>query len=144
MAFVCQAKHSQMSLHRQGSIAWLSTKCLITVIVLWQTPFKTRPTKCIRHHLSLRPDLSLAAARAPATHLSTTMWPLPDVMKNRLFSWFQEISFTSKRNCSSRTILRCRTSMNDTRSSLFPTAIVWPFGDHEMLMFSPGGIREAV
>lgn len=35
------------------------------------------------------------------------------------------------------TTLYVRVSINETRSSLFPTAMVLPFGDQAMLIFSP-------
>lgn len=67
------------------------------------------------------------------------MWmqPCPFVRKKKLLCLFHEISFTSKLNCSSALILCVRVSMKVTRSSLFPTAIVLPSGDHVMLIFSP-------
>lgn len=68
------------------------------------------------------------------------MWmqPCPFVRKKKLLCLFHEISFTSKLNCSSALILCVRVSMKVTRSSLFPTAIVLPSGDHVILIFSPG------
>lgn len=67
------------------------------------------------------------------------MWthPWPLVMKNRSLLLFQAISFTSKLYCSSDLILYVRASIKLTKSSLFPTAIVSPFGDQLMFMFSP-------
>ena len=54
------------------------------------------------------------------------MQPWPLVKKNRLDSLFHDISLTSNLNCSSAIILCVRTSMNETRSSLLPTAMVLP------------------
>ena len=65
------------------------------------------------------------------------MQPWPLVRKNKLDSLFHEISFTSNLNCSSAMILCVRTSMNETRSSLLPTAIVFPSGAQAILIFSP-------
>jgi len=65
------------------------------------------------------------------------MLPCPLVRKNRSASLFQLISFTSNLNCSSARGLCVFTSINVTRSSLLPTAIVWPSGDQHTLMFSP-------
>lgn len=45
--------------------------------------------------------------------------------------------FTSKLNCSSAHTLWFLVSINVTKSSLFPTAIVFPSGDHVIFMFSP-------
>lgn len=63
--------------------------------------------------------------------------PWPFVRKNKSLLLFHAISFTSKLNCSSARILCVRVSMNVTKSSLLPTAIVLPSGDHVMLIFSP-------
>lgn len=65
------------------------------------------------------------------------MHPWPFVKKNKSLVLFQAISFTSKLNCSSARTLSVRVSMNVTKSSLFPTAIVWPSGDHVIFIFSP-------
>ena len=65
------------------------------------------------------------------------MQPWPLVRKNKLDSLFHEISFTSNLNCSSAMILCVRTSMNETRSSLLPTAIVLPSGAQAIFIFSP-------
>lgn len=67
------------------------------------------------------------------------MWtqPCPFVKKNWSLVLFHAISLTSKLNCSSARILCVRVSMNVTKSSLLPTAIVFPSGDQVMLMFSP-------
>lgn len=58
------------------------------------------------------------------------------VRKNKSEVLFQDISFTSKLNCSSTTLYDL-VSINETRSSLLPTAIVFPLGDHAILIFSP-------
>jgi hypothetical protein len=71
-------------------------------------------------------------------YLKMWMHPCPFVRKKKLLCLFHEISFTSKLNCSSALILCVRVSMKVTRSSLFPTAIVFPSGDHVILIFSPG------
>lgn len=71
-------------------------------------------------------------------YLKICMQPCPFVRKNKLLCLFHEISFTSKLNCSSALILWVRVSMKVTRSSLFPTAMVLPSGDHVILIFSPG------
>jgi len=67
------------------------------------------------------------------------MWtqPSPFVRKNRSLVLFHEISFTSNWNCFSIFILVVLVSIKVTRSSLFPTAIVFPSGAHVILMFSP-------
>lgn len=71
------------------------------------------------------------------SYLRILMQPLPFVRKNMSLSLFQEISFTSNLNCSSA-LERCvLASMKVTTSSLFPTAMVWPSGLQQMLMFSP-------
>ena len=44
---------------------------------------------------------------------------------------------TSYLNCSSLMILKVLVSTKVNRSSLFPTAMVFPLGLHLMLMFSP-------
>lgn len=44
---------------------------------------------------------------------------------------------TSKLNCSSARILLVRVSINVTKSSLLPTLMVFPSGDHAILIFSP-------
>lgn len=75
-------------------------------------------------------------------YLKIWMQPCPLVRKNKLLCLFHEISFTSKLNCSSALILCVRVSMKVTRSSLFPTAIVLPSGDHVILIFSPGENKE--
>lgn len=72
-----------------------------------------------------------------ASYLRMCMQPWPFVRKNRSLVLFQLISFTSKWNCSSASILCVRASMKVTRSSLLPTAIALPLGDQVMLMFSP-------
>lgn len=48
-----------------------------------------------------------------------------------------KFSHTSKLNCSSARILCVLVSIKVTRSSLLPTAIVFPSGDHVILIFSP-------
>ena len=63
--------------------------------------------------------------------------PCPLVKKKRSPLLSQEISFTSNLNCSSTLVLCVFASMNVTRSSLLPTAIVLPLGDQQMLRFSP-------
>lgn len=65
------------------------------------------------------------------------MHPWPFVKKNKSLVLFHAISFTSKLNCSSARILYVRVSINVIKSSLLPTAIVFPSGDHVMLIFSP-------
>jgi hypothetical protein len=65
------------------------------------------------------------------------MQPCPLVKKNRSDVLFHDISLTSKFDCSSATILLVLVSMKETKSSLFPTAIVFPSGDHAIFMFSP-------
>lgn len=67
------------------------------------------------------------------------MWmhPWPLVKKNKSLVLFHEISLTSKLYCSSALILCVRASINVTKSSLFPTAIVSPFGAQVILIFSP-------
>lgn len=67
--------------------------------------------------------------------MCTQPWPL--VRKNWSLSLFHEISLTSKWNCCSARILWVRVSMNVIRSSLLPTAMVLPSGDHVILIFSP-------
>lgn len=72
-----------------------------------------------------------------APYLRILMQPFPLVRKNMSLSLFHEISFTSNLNCSSA-LERCvLASMKVTTSSLFPTAMVWPSGLQQMLMFSP-------
>ena len=53
-----------------------------------------------------------------------------------LFLWCLN-KLTSYLNCSSLMILKVLVSTKVNRSSLFPTAIVFPLGLHLMLMFSP-------
>lgn len=71
------------------------------------------------------------------SYLRMLMQPLPLVRKNMSLSLFQEISFTSNLNCSSALERWVLASMKVTTSSLFPTAMVWPSGLQQMLMFSP-------
>lgn len=61
----------------------------------------------------------------------------PLVKKRRSDGLLHDISLTSNLNCSSRTILWDLASMNVTRSSLLPTAMVLPSGAQAMLIFSP-------
>ena len=63
--------------------------------------------------------------------------PGPLVRKKRSPSLFQLISLTSNLNCSSCLLLCVLMSINDTRSSLLPTATVDPSGDQHKLRFSP-------
>lgn len=70
-------------------------------------------------------------------YLKICIQPCPFVKKNKLLVLFQDISFTSKLYCSSARILWVRASINVTKSSLFPTAIVSPFGAQVILIFSP-------
>lgn len=65
------------------------------------------------------------------------MQPCPLVKKNNDDSLFHDISLTSKLNCSSSIILLVLESIKVTKSSLLPTAIVLPSGDHVILIFSP-------
>lgn len=70
-------------------------------------------------------------------YLRTLMEPWPLVRKNRSLSLFHEISLTSCLNCCSYCILLPLKSIKVTRSSLLPTAIVWPSGLQQILIFSP-------
>lgn len=63
--------------------------------------------------------------------------PCPFVKKKRSLVLFHDISLTSNPYCSSDFILCVLASMKVTKSSLFPTAIVSPFGAQVMFMFSP-------
>ena len=78
-----------------------------------------------------------ALVRSWFVYLRMWILPCPLVKKNKSPSLFHEISFTSELNCFS-TFERCvLVSMNVTKSTLFPTAIVEPSGDQQMFMFSP-------
>jgi len=70
-------------------------------------------------------------------YLNIWILPFPLVKKNRSPSLFQLISLTSNLNCSSTRALKVLASINVTKSSLFPTAMVWPSGDQHTLIFSP-------
>ena len=71
------------------------------------------------------------------------MHPSPLVKKNKLLLLFHSISFTSNLNLLSKSlrlsvrILNILASIKVTKSSLFPTAIEFPSGDHVILRFSP-------
>ena len=65
------------------------------------------------------------------------MHPCPLVKKNKLLLLFHSISFTSNLKGFSERILNILASIKVTKSSLLPTAIEFPSGDHVMLIFSP-------
>lgn len=73
-------------------------------------------------------------------YLRILMQPPPLVRKNMSLSLFQEISFTSNLKCSSALEQCVLASMKVTTSSLLPTAMVWPSGLQQMLMFSPENV----
>lgn len=105
--------------------------------------------RCRKKNTMFRDSLQRNSVRLPGakshfpcltlfcSYLRIFMQPLPFVRKNMSLSLFQEISFTSNLNCSSALERWVFASMNVTTSSLFPTAIVWPSGLQQMLMFSP-------
>ena len=70
-------------------------------------------------------------------HPNTCTCPVPEVKNKRLLSLFQLSSFTSNLNDCSARILAILVSIKVTRSSLLPTAMVWPSGDQHMFIFSP-------
>lgn len=109
-----------------------------TFVVGWQRPTqKTSDFPYPNQNTTDNSRTTLPSKRPNWDYLRMLMQPLPLVRKNMLLSLFQEISFTSNLNCSSVFGRWVLTSMNVTISSLFPTAMVWPSGLQQMLIFSP-------
>lgn len=120
---------------------WDQTWCRCSLMgERWLTGWTSVLDNC-EQKLMFRTEKTQLRLLREGQYLRILMQPPPLVRKNMSLSLFQEISLTSNLNCSSA-LERCvLASMKVTTSSLLPTAMVWPSGLQQMLMFSPKNIK---